>query len=197
MRNLEECKAEVFRRSEKRIKERKKKRKQILTGLVPFCFCLVLLSAVNLPMIVITNHKNTGAVEQCDINTPCSGTKNRADVIVKTQDADQPLTDKAEQKTTDQLFDIIQDAFRTKDSNTYSQKSEQIFGDQAMADRLLHPEAQTFTLITPEGTQVVYMLIGNKLIDKSKNQEIILTDDQQTELQKLLVQIKDEEENEK
>ena len=41
MRNLEDCKAEVFRRSEERIKERKRARKRVLACCIPLCLLLV------------------------------------------------------------------------------------------------------------------------------------------------------------
>jgi len=41
MRNLEDCKAEIFRRSEKRIKERKRARKRVLAYCIPLCLMLV------------------------------------------------------------------------------------------------------------------------------------------------------------
>ena len=41
MRNLEDCKTEVFRRSEERIKERKKKRNRVLACCIPLCLLLV------------------------------------------------------------------------------------------------------------------------------------------------------------
>ena len=41
MRNLEDCKAEVFRRSEERIKERKRKRNRVLACCIPLCILLV------------------------------------------------------------------------------------------------------------------------------------------------------------
>ena len=41
MRNFEDCKAEIFRRSEKRIKERKRARKQVLACCIPLCLLLV------------------------------------------------------------------------------------------------------------------------------------------------------------
>ena len=41
MRNLEDCKAEVFRRSEERIKERKRTRNRVLACCIPLCLLLV------------------------------------------------------------------------------------------------------------------------------------------------------------
>ena len=41
MRTFEDCKAEIFRRSEKRIKERKRARKRVLACCIPLCLMLV------------------------------------------------------------------------------------------------------------------------------------------------------------
>ncbi len=41
MRNLEDCKAEVFRRSKERIKERKRTRNRVLVCCIPLCLLLV------------------------------------------------------------------------------------------------------------------------------------------------------------
>ena len=41
MRNLEDCKAEIFRRSEERIKERKRNRNCVLACCIPLCLLLV------------------------------------------------------------------------------------------------------------------------------------------------------------
>ncbi|MBR6826337.1 MAG: hypothetical protein IKM59_07305 [Oscillospiraceae bacterium] len=43
MRDLKECQAEVFRRSERRIKERKKRRTHVLVACIPFVLCMTLL----------------------------------------------------------------------------------------------------------------------------------------------------------
>ena len=45
MRDLNECQAEVFRRSEKRIKERKQHRKRILMVCIPLVLCIPLCAA--------------------------------------------------------------------------------------------------------------------------------------------------------
>ena len=45
MRDLNECQAEVFRRSEKRIKERKQRRKHILLACIPLVLCVTLFAA--------------------------------------------------------------------------------------------------------------------------------------------------------
>ena len=50
MRNFEERKAEVFRRSEKRIKERIRKRNSLLAAGIPMCLVFVVLSITSFPV---------------------------------------------------------------------------------------------------------------------------------------------------
>lgn len=49
MRELNECTAEVFRRSEKRIKERRKRRSHILVWCIPLALCVAVLGAAVFP----------------------------------------------------------------------------------------------------------------------------------------------------
>lgn len=52
MREFNECKAEVFRRMEKGIKERKKRRNRIVACCVPLCLCITVFSAAILPAML-------------------------------------------------------------------------------------------------------------------------------------------------
>ena len=49
MRELHECQAEVFRRSEKRIRERKQRRNHILMACIPLVLCLTIFGAFLFP----------------------------------------------------------------------------------------------------------------------------------------------------
>lgn len=49
MRELDECKAEILRRSENRIKERRRKRIRVLALCIPLCMALTVLTVVLLP----------------------------------------------------------------------------------------------------------------------------------------------------
>lgn len=51
MRELHECQAEVFRRSEKRIKERKARRNHILMACIPLVLCLTIFGAFLFPQM--------------------------------------------------------------------------------------------------------------------------------------------------
>ena len=63
MRNFEERKAEVFRRSENRIKERKRNRKRILTLCIPLCLIVMVWSAAILPAMHSKGEANDASME--------------------------------------------------------------------------------------------------------------------------------------
>ena len=56
MRNLEDCKAEIFRRSEERIKERKRARKRVLACCIPLCLLLVAGGLYLRPLLEPVDH---------------------------------------------------------------------------------------------------------------------------------------------
>ena len=55
MKGLNEYKAEIFRRSESRIKERRRNRNRVLTVCIPLCLILVLIPAAVLPAFTADN----------------------------------------------------------------------------------------------------------------------------------------------
>lgn len=63
MRNLEECRAEVFRRSEARIRARKRRNIAILTACVPLVLCVALVWAAGLPGK--TGERASGLTGEC------------------------------------------------------------------------------------------------------------------------------------
>ncbi len=64
MRELNECTAEVFRRSEKRIKERKRNRNRILALCIPFCLIVTVWSVMIRPAMMPTKQANNSAAEE-------------------------------------------------------------------------------------------------------------------------------------
>lgn len=61
MRNLDECQAEVFRRSEKRINARKRCRNRILTVCIPLVLCIV--GVTFLPQMAVNSPADVPATE--------------------------------------------------------------------------------------------------------------------------------------
>ena len=48
MRNLEECRAEIFRLGEEKIKQRRKKRSRIIAACIPVCLCVVACAGLHI-----------------------------------------------------------------------------------------------------------------------------------------------------
>lgn len=71
LRNFEERKAEIFRRSEKRIKERRQKRNGILAAGVPICLVLVVLSITSFSVHFLTKQKNAAPEDVNDNDMAC------------------------------------------------------------------------------------------------------------------------------
>lgn len=63
MRELNELKAEIFRRSEEKIKERQRRRQRIVALCVPLCLCAVIVSALSLPRLFGTKEGDTEKLE--------------------------------------------------------------------------------------------------------------------------------------
>ena len=64
MRELHECQAEVFRRSEKRIKERKQRRNHMLMACIPLVLCLTIFGAFLFPQMDDFKHAPESSNEQ-------------------------------------------------------------------------------------------------------------------------------------
>ncbi len=68
MRNLEDCKAEVFRRSEERIKERKRTRNRVLTCCIPLCLLLVAGGLYIRPLLEPVDERMAGTAEDAGVS---------------------------------------------------------------------------------------------------------------------------------
>lgn len=81
MRSFEERKAEVFRRSENRIKERRKARSRALAVCIPLCLIITVWSVMVLPAMLPVNNKKSGATDE-RAETSGSDTYDAAPVYV-------------------------------------------------------------------------------------------------------------------
>ena len=67
MRNFEDCKAEVFRRSEERIKERKRTRNRVMACCIPVCLLLVAGGLYIRPLLEPVDEMGRKSEEDCAI----------------------------------------------------------------------------------------------------------------------------------
>ena len=193
MRELHECQAEVFRRSEKRIKERKQRRRRILMTCIPLVLCLTIFGTFLFPQL----NNNMQAPE----GMPDSETQ-----AAMGQDENQSMTCSiVEIKVSGNGVSIrytdVADLLLISDQlNTYGTRAPETSGttNEDGSDRSENADdvvggvadsanaAYTITLVTHEGEKTEYQLIGNTLLNQTTNQAYTLTYEQAKELREIL-----------
>ena len=197
MRNFEERKAEVFRRSEKRIKERKARRNHILMACIPLVLCITLLGAFLRPDVT-----PDGALDPAETSPVVDGMGNPiqspsltcpiAKITVSGNGISQMYTEvETLLLISDQLYsystrapesnDITNEAVpgEGEDRKENTDDMSGIISDSANA-------AYTITLVTHEGTKTEYQLSGNTLKNLFSDQSYTLSQIQVDELHELL-----------
>lgn len=191
MKNFEQRKAEIFRRSEDRINQRKRKRNRVIAVCIPAFICIATLSVAILTKINPVKNDfaledNFGTIEN-DIavgSIVCSYTE----VEVKTDDNshNQRFTDKVQ---VTQIFSCVQTLYNADGSasdadDSIKQSTETKDENKSSADSL--NLGYTLTFITEDGSKTVYTLKGNKLKESSTNQTLTLTESQLSKLKAVL-----------
>ena len=87
MRSFEERKAEVLRRSENRIKERKKARSRALAVCIPLCLIITVWSVMVLPAMLPVNNKKSGATDERAENTSGAAYSQNEYVRIETKNS--------------------------------------------------------------------------------------------------------------
>lgn len=204
MRNFDERKAEIFRRSENRIKERKRNRNRILALCVPLCLCIAILSVIYLPDMMISPDKSNTAG---DMNM-AGGVENSSGFVYTSFEITSTKTAKSDtdKQNIENIYNIIQSAFTVND---YSDDVEQ----ETTTDRSEFPQEQkpstqkgestlkgednystglvesfskgvayTLTFTADNGQKIVYTLCDNILTNETTNESVTVTEDQLKDL---------------
>lgn len=197
MRNFEERKAEVFRRSEKRIKERKARRNHILMACIPLVLCITILGAFLRPNIT-----PDGAVDPGDTRPVVDGMGNPIQSPSLTCPIDSiTISGNGFSQSYSEVEDLLLISDLLYSYGTRAPESNGII-DEAVPgegeDRKENTDdmsgiisdstnaAYTITMVTHEGVKTEYQLFGNTLKNLTTNQSYTLSQTQVDELQKLL-----------
>ena len=195
MRNFEERKAEVFRRSENRIKERKRNRNRILAFCVPLCLIVTVWSIMILPAMMPASKSNNSAGEGMDIMGSVDGT-DAAFVRVEIMSigtATQSTIQKDDATEVAQIYSTLQSSFVNSGGGNKESVNEEA-EDDALTENKDYSQSGTTNLssgfriifTTENGAQTIYSLSGDKLINETTKQETILTEDQRSNLMNML-----------
>lgn len=203
MREINECTAEVFRRSEKRIKERKRNRNCILALCIPLCLIITVWSVTILPAILpVGNAAKENAVKDNAINDAaaegvveeiingsyfCSYTevviRNANDTYADSQE----ITDKVE---ITKIYSAILTLYDEVNGDEPVDAEADDMENAGFADQSSEAESRlngcVITFRTEDSLETVYTLDGNELLNVDKNMKIILMDSQIAELKEVL-----------
>ena len=193
MRNFEERKAEVFRRSEKRIKERKQRRNHILMACIPLVLCITLLGAFLFPGATpedpsFNGSAGGGLTEEKFESLSCPIAKitvtggNFSQTYKEVEDLLLIL---------DQLYSYGSRGSETNgttddgiasEGEDRKENADDVSGSVADSAN----NAYTITLITHEGVKTEYQLVGKTLKNLTTKQTYNLSQTQVNELYELL-----------
>ena len=192
MRSFEERKAEVFRRSENRIKERKRNRNRILAMCIPICLVITVWSIMILPAMMPANKSNNSAGEGMDIMGGVDGTEAafvRVEVM-STGTATQSAILKDDADKVAQIYHTMQSSFVNSSGGNKESVNDKAEDDALTEENKDYSQSGTTNLssgfriifTTENGVQTIYSLSGDKLINETTKQETILTEDQRSNL---------------
>ena len=179
MRNFEEIKAEVFRRSENRIKERKRNSLRALIVCVPLCLMLTFLPSI---------------LPESDKNLSTGGTDVNGDVKlyveVEALGASVDLQSSAfydTSKDVTQFYYLIDSAFVSQDEMDIkpgAQEDNLSNKESAPLREFSHSLSSYYkiTFKTDKDTQAVYILNGYTLTNDISKQKITLSEEQRLKI---------------
>ena len=194
MRNLEDCKVEIFRRSEERIRKRNKIYKYIITGTLSLFLCFSLGSMVVVPILRLGNKGMANQVEEDIIletqiqssSKLMSYDKVEIIKINGSEEATRMITDFTE---VTQIFEVVLDVslernieFEIWDTNEeYKVEWEETPQELAVDD----VQEQKYKIIFLGKTEekVIYVLEGNILYEEGSGKKWLVTEAQRVELE--------------
>ena len=189
MRNFEERKAEIFRRSENRIKERKRNRSCVLMVCIPLCLLITVCSVAFLPEIGnkgMNNAAGENAPMYTGKNIVCAVQIESVSADTKHQYYDQQHYLLAEDMG--QLYYSMESTLQGERGNEQHKQQDELTDENTEMKEdlilggggLLPCYKITFTM--EDGTKVCYTLDGDTLTKGFGDQSITLTQDQCTQL---------------
>jgi len=191
MKEINEYTAEVLRRSEKRIRERKKRRSRILMCCIPLFICVSVFSLAVLPKIsankradVLKDSYNSDSIFCSYVQVEIKDNNNKTSNY-------NIVTDKLE---VDRLYSVVLSAFESLGNDSDYNEEFKNENDSETKEHTnvtsTKTENYTFIFATADADSTTYTLTDNILINKSSGQRVILNSNQLIKL-KQAFKIKD------
>ena len=186
MRDLNDYKAEIFRRSEEKIKERKKIYNRALAFCVPLCFVFAAIAFAELPDISASDISTENVSSDVDFLFPLPEIQESL--------AKLPNGFAFNVEESPEIWSLIQSAFETAvqkedtaDDHRYVATSQTVVQDSLS---LFSDSKYEMYFVNKNGDVFTYTLEGNVLTDVTTKEKVTLSSEQVFELQNKLGIIK-------
>ncbi len=188
MRNFEERKAEVFRRSEKRIKERKQRRNHILMTCIPLVLCLTIFGAFLFPQLddlkqapeSNNEHYFSGAM-----GTEVDGGLFAGSVEVSGNGVSSYYTSV---ENVQGIMRLINGIVAVPETNDGDDLRDYITDESTSTDKNENYQESCYKIVVKRSdkTSTEYLLVGSVLIDQTTHQEYPVSEDAMKDLKNAL-----------
>ena len=187
MRELHECQAEVFRRSEKRIKERKQRRNHILMTCIPLVLCLTIFGAFLFPQLddfkqapESSNEQFSGAMGKDEIGGLFTGS-----VEVSGNGVSSYYTSV---ENVQGIMRLINGIVAVPETNDGDDLRDYITDESTSTDVNENYQENCYKIVVKrsDGTSTEYLLVGSLLIDQATQQEYPVSEDAMKDLKSAL-----------
>ena len=172
MRNFEERKTEVFRRSEKRIKERKQRRNHILMTCIPLVLCLTIFGAFLFPQMddlkqapESSNEQFSGAMGTDEVGGLFAGS-----VEVSGNGVSSYYTSV---ENVQGIMRLINGIVAVPETNDGDDLRDYITDESTSTDKNEYYQESCYKIVVKrsDGSSTEYLLVGSLLINQTTQQE--------------------------
>ena len=194
MRSLQECQAEVFRRGERKIKQRRRRRAGLILACVPLAVCLLLLpknskaekglqdeqlagNGISVVQVQIGDRVLTNQEDIRQFMTLMEGYSVQQSIADSGIGAIEPEAAPEAAPPPTENLDINEDA-------GYGVSDRDNFTDRNMTHGT--DIGYTITLIMSDGTEIAYFLLENTLTDQQTGQVTVLSEQQAEALRRFI-----------
>ena len=193
MRTMQECYEEALRRSEERIKERKKRRTHILVACIPVVLCLTIFAGFLLPGFGVSTD-----MAAPEATLPLYNAESAmGDGAVILMDSVEVVGNGLSHKYTapeevQEIMDFITSIVTTPQTNTTAETFDIITGDSLTDDSLTRPDEDALgkgyqiTLLHSSGIAEEYTLLGSALTNHATGEVFLLSEETYFALKDLL-----------
>ena len=187
MRELHECQAEVFRRSEKRLKERQQRRNHLLMACIPLVLCLTIFGAFLFPQMddfkqapESSNEQFSGAMGKDEVGGLFAGS-----VEVSGNGVSSYFTSA---ENVQGIMRLINGIVAVPETNDGDDLRDYITDESTSTDANENYQENCYKIVIKrsDGNSTEYLIVGSVLIDQATQQEYPVKEDTMKDLKDAL-----------